>query len=197
MCDPISVAVGTALGATGSTAAVGAVGASTLLGVGSSVASYAGQRQQAKQQRRYQNQAMEAERQRAIQEQQSIRMRQAQEQEATNRELGDVAMKAREARARATTSAGEAGVAGMSVDALIDDYTRQEAAYRVGVGRQQEMRDLQTGLALTDAGFRTQNRMIDLNRPVNQPSFLTGALNVAKSGVSGYRTGLELKREIG
>lgn len=196
MCDPISVAVGTALGATGSTAAVGAVGASTLLGVGSSVASYAGQRQQAKQQRRYQNQAMEAERQRAIQEQQSIRMRQAQEQEATNRELGDVAMKAREARARATTSAGEAGVAGMSVDALIDDYTRQEAAYRVGVGRQQEMRDLQTGLALTDAGFRTQNRMIDLNRPVNQPSFLTGALNVAKSGVSGYRTGLELKRAM-
>jgi len=84
----------------------------------------------------------------------------------------------------------------MSVDALIDDYTRQEAAYRVGVGRQQEMRDLQTGLALTDAGFRTQNRMIDLNRPVNQPSFLTGALNVAKSGVSGYRTGLELKREL-
>ncbi len=162
----------------------------------SAASSYAGQRQQAKQQRRYQNQAMEAERQRAIQEQQSIRMRQAQEQEATNRELGDVAMKAREARARATTSAGEAGVAGMSVDALIDDYTRQEAAYRVGVGRQQEMRDLQTGLALTDAGFRTQNRMIDLNRPVNQPSFLTGALNVASSGLSGYRSGLELKREL-
>ena len=170
--------------------------ATLALSAASTTAGFVGQRQQAKQQRRYQNQAMEAERQRAIQEQQSIRMRQAQEQEATNRELGDVALKAREARSRATTSAGEAGVAGMSVDALIDDYTRQEAAYRVGVGRQQEMRDLQTGLALTDAGFRTQNRMIDLNRPVNQPSFLTGALNVAKSGVSGYRTGLELKREI-
>ena len=170
--------------------------ATLALSAASTTAGFVGQRQQAKQQRRYQNQAMEAERQRAIQEQQSIRMRQAQEQEATNRELGDVALKAREARSRATTSAGEAGVAGMSVDALIDDYTRQEAAYRVGVGRQQEMRDLQTGLALTDAGFRTQNRMIDLNRPVNQPSFLTGALNVAKSGVSGYRSGLELKREI-
>ena len=170
--------------------------ATLALSAASTTAGFVGQRQQAKQQRRYQNQAIEAERQRAIQEQQSIRMRQAQEQEATNRELGDVALKAREARSRATTSAGEAGVAGMSVDALIDDYTRQEAAYRVGVGRQQEMRDLQTGLALTDAGFRTQNRMIDLNRPVNQPSFLTGALNVAKSGVSGYRSGLELKREI-
>jgi len=92
MCDPVTMAV---------------------VSVASTAASYAGQRQQAKQQRRYQNQAMEAERQRAIQEQQSIRMRQAQEQEATNRELGDVAMKAREARARANTSAGEAGVAGM------------------------------------------------------------------------------------
>lgn len=173
MCNPVAVAVVSGLQAG---------------------AQFYGQRQQAKQQRRYQNQAMAAEQQRAIQEQQSIRMRQAQEQEATNRELGDVALKAREARAKATTSAGEAGVAGMSVDALIDDYTRQEAAYRVGVGRQQEMRDLQTGLALTDAGFRTQNRMIDLNRPINQPSFLTGALNVASSGLSGYRSGLELKR---
>jgi len=157
---------------------------------------YVGQRQQARAQRRYQSQAMEAERQRAIQEQQSIRMRQAQEQEATNRELGDVALKAREARARATTSAGEAGVAGMSVDALIDDYTRQEAAYRVGVGRQQEMRDLQTGLALTDAGFRSANRIIDINRPVNQPSFLTAALNATSAGISGYRSGLEIQREL-
>jgi hypothetical protein len=163
---------------------------------GSAGASFVGQRQQARAQRRYQSQAMEAERQRAIQEQQSIRMRQAQEQEATNRELGDVALKAREARARATTSAGEAGVAGMSVDALIDDYTRQEAAYRVGVGRQQEMRDLQTGLALTDAGFRSANRLIDINRPVNEPGFLQGALSVASAGISGYRSGLELKREL-
>jgi len=170
--------------------------ASAGVGAASSAVQYQGQRQQAKQQARYQAQAAQAERQRAMQEQLSIRMRQAQEQESTNRELADVAMKAREARARATTSAGEAGVAGLSVDALIDDYTRQEAAYKMGVSRQQDMRDLQTGLALTDAGFRTQNRQIDINRPINRPSFLSGALDVAGSGLSGYRSGLALGREI-
>ena len=174
MCDPVTIA----------TTAVGAL---------SSAAQYQGQRQQAKQQARFQDKAMEAERQRALQEQSSIRMRQAQEQEATNRELGDVAMKARESMARATVSAGESGVAGASVDALIDDFTRQEAEYRMGVGRQQEMRDVQTGLALTDAGYRSQNRLIDINRPINKPSFLSGALSTVQGGVSGYRTGLELK----
>ena len=160
----------------------------------SAAAQYQGQVTQAKQQERYQKKAAEAERQRALQEQSSIRMRQAQEQEATNRELGDVALKAREAMARATTSAGESGVAGASVDALIDDFTRQEAEYRMGVGRQQEMRDVQTGLALTDAGYRSQNRLIDINRPISKPSFLSGALSTVQGGVSGYRTGLELKK---
>ena len=196
MCDPISVAVGTALGATGSTAAIGAVGASTLLGVGSSVASYAGQRKQAKQQARYQAQASAAERQRAIQEQRSVRMRQAQEQEATNRELADVALKSREALATATVSAGESGVAGLSVDALLDDYTRQEASYRMGIGRQQEMKDLQTGLALTDAGYRSRSNLININRPVNKPSFLTAALDAGSRGLSGYRTGLDIKKAM-
>ena len=166
--------------------------ATAVVGALSSFSQYQGQRQQAKQQARYQQKAMEAERQRALQEQSSIRMRQAQEQEATNRELGDVAMKAREARARAITSAE--GLSGASVDALIDDFTRQEAEYRMGVGRQQEMRDVQTGLALTDAGFRSQNRLIDINRPINKPSFLSGALSTVQGGVSGYRTGLELTK---
>ena len=181
MCEPISASTAIALASAG-------------VGAASSAVQYQGQRQQAKQQARYQQQAAEAERQRALQEQSSIRMRQAQEQEATNRELGDVAMKAREAMSRATVSAGESGVAGASVDALIDDFTRQEAEYRMGVGRQQEMKDVQTGLALTDAGFRSQNRLIDINRPINKPSFLSGALSTVQGGVSGYRTGLELKK---
>ena len=195
MCDPVSIAVGSALGATGSATAVGMVGASTMLGVASSATSFIGQRRMARQQARYQARAAEAERQRAMQEQSALRLRQAQEQEAANREMAEVALKSREALARTRTSAGEAGVAGASVEMLLDDYTRQEAAYRIGITRQQEMRDVQTGLALTDAGYRTQMRQIEINKPIDKPSFLTGALNVAQSGLSGYRTGLELTRE--
>lgn len=170
--------------------------AAAVIGVASGGAQYLGQRQQAKQQARYQAQAAKAERERAIQEQRSIRMRQAQEQEATNRELADVALKSREALATATVSAGESGVAGLSVDALLDDYTRQEASYRMGIGRQQEMKDLQTGLALTDAGFRSRSNLININRPINRPSFLTAALDAGSRGLSGYRAGLEIKKAM-
>ena len=167
-----------------------------MLAVASTGAQFVGQRQQARQQARYQKQAAAAERQRALQEQRSVRMRQAQEQEATNRELADVALKSREALATATVSAGESGVAGLSVDQLLDDYTRQEASYRMGIGRQQGMKDVQTGLALTDAGFRSRSNLININRPINKPSFLTAALDAGSRGFSGYRTGLDIQRSM-
>ncbi|QDP59118.1 MAG: putative internal virion protein [Prokaryotic dsDNA virus sp.] len=157
-------------------------------------AQFYGQRQQAKQQIAYQRQASIAEQQRAQQEQTSIRMRQGQEQEATAREINEMSKKAREAVSTAKVSAGEAGVSGVSVDALLTDYENQSLAYNMGITRQQEMKDVQTGLALTDAGFRTMNNQIGINRPVNKPSFLEGALSVGSSAISGYRSGLELKR---
>ena len=165
-----------------------------ILSAATSVAGVAGQRQEARQQRRYQAQASDVERQRFIQEQTSTRMRQAQEQEATNRELADIALKSREAVSRASTSAGEAGVAGMSVNALMDDYMRQEADYRTATLRQQEFQDVNTCLALSDAGYRTQQNLIGINRPINKPNFLTGVLNAASSAAGGYRTGMEIKR---
>jgi hypothetical protein len=170
--------------------------ATAALGAASAGAQYMGQRKQAKQQARYQAQGVAAERQRAIQEERSILIRQAQEREATNREQAKAAQQTREAVAKARVSAGESGVAGLSVEALLTDLESQGTAYSMGVGRQQEMKDLQTGLALTDAGYRSQNRLIDINRPVNKPSFLTAALDAGSRGLSGYRTGLEIGRSL-
>ena len=123
-----------------------------------------------------------------------MRMRQAQEHEATSRELADIALKSREAVSRASTSAGESGVAGLSVNALMDDYMRQEADYRVATLQQQEWRDVNAGLALTDAGYRTQQNLIGINRPLSSPSFLEGAFGVASGAVKGHRTHLEIKK---
>lgn len=164
------------------------------LSLAASAAGLAGQAQQARQQQRYQAQAAEAERQRFIQEQSAMRMRQAQEQEAMNAELGDIALKSREALSRAGVSAGEAGVSGASVDALLDDYTRQEADYRVALTRQQELQNINTGLALTDAGFRTTNNQIGINKPINKPNYLSAALGAASSAAGAYRTGMEIKQ---
>jgi hypothetical protein len=195
MCFPaIGAAVVGAKAAAGMSAVqLGIVGASTVAGVASPLVSYAGQRQQARQQARYQAQAAAAERQRFMQEQTSLRMRQAQEQEAVGRELEQVSRKSQAALARARVSAGEAGVAGASVQALMDDYMRQEAGYRSALLRQQELGGISTGLGLEQAGFATQQRQIGINQPIDRPSFLSGALGVASGALGGYRTGLTLK----
>ena len=154
---------------------------------------FAGQQRQAKQQEAYQRQAQAAERQRFQQEQTSMRMRQAQEQEAVGRELEQVSRKSQAALARARVSAGEAGVAGASVQALMDDYMRQEAGYRAALLRQQEMGALATGLGLEQAGFATQQRQIGLSQPIDRPSGLGAVLGGIQSGLSGARTGLTLQ----
>ena len=159
-------------------------------------AQFAGARQQAKQQARFQAQAAEAERQRFLQEQTSLRMQQAQEQEAVGRELQQVSKKSQEALARAKVSAGEAGVAGASVQALMDDYTRQEGAYRQAVLRQQELGALATGMGLEQAGFATQQRQIGIRQPISRPSGLTAGLQALRGGLSGYATGLDIGSRI-
>jgi hypothetical protein len=164
------------------------------LAVGSGVAQFAGARRQAKQQAAYQAQASAAERQRFLQEQTSIRMRQAQEQEAVGRELEQVSRKSQQALARARVSAGEAGVAGASVQALMDDYTRQEGAYRSALLRQQELGQVATGMGLEQAGFATTQRQIGINQPINRPSALTSFLQTATSAVGAYGTGLQMQQ---
>ena len=168
-------------------AAIGAIA-----GVASAGAGYIGQRQQAKAQAAYQAQSAAAERKRALQEQSSIRMQQAQQQEATARELEQVSRKSQEALARARVSAGEAGVSGVSVQALMDDYTRQEAGYRAATLRQQELRGVGTQLGLEQAGLASQQRLIGINQPISKPSFLTAGLEATSRGLSGYATGLDI-----
>jgi len=186
-------ALGTALGASAASAtATGLAATSAAIGTASAGMQFAGQRQQAKQQAAYQAQAAAAERQRFLQEQTSLRMRQAQEQEAVGRELEQVSKKSQEALARARVSAGESGVAGASVQALMDDYVRQEGGYRSAILRQQELGQVATGLQLEQAGFGTQQRQIGINRPINRPSGLAASLGAFQQGLGGYATGLQI-----
>ena len=159
---------------------------------------YQAARQQAEMQRRFQEQAAAAERQRAQQEQSSMRMRQAQEQEAVGRELEQVSRKSQAALARARVAAGEAGVAGASVQALMGDYMRQEAGYRAALLRQQELGAIGTGLGLEQAGLASQQRLIGIRQPIGQPTRPRGlgiqdVLSVASGGLSGYVTGKSLE----
>lgn len=159
-------------------------------------AQFAGQRQQARQQRRYQAQAAEAERQRFIQEQSAMRMRQAQEQEAMNKELGDIALKSREALSTADVARGERNVGGRAASVVNDELIREWLNYSTRITRQQELQNINTELALTDAGFRTQMNQIGINKPVSAPSWLSGGLGVVRQGVEGYADGMRIKKAI-
>jgi len=159
---------------------------------------YQAQLQQNEMQRRYQAQAAAAEQQRAGQEATSLRMRQAQEQEAVGRELEQVSRKSQAALARARVSAGESGVAGASVDALMGDYMRQEAGYRSALLRQQELSGVGTGLGLEQIGLASQQRLIGIKQPIAEPIRPRGlgisdVLSVASGGLSGYATGKSLE----
>ena len=183
--------------------------ASLALGAASSGASAIGARQQAKaqyqaqlqqneMQRRMQAQAAAAERQRAGQEATSLRMRQAQEQEAVGRELEQVGLKSQAALARARVAAGESGVAGASVDALMGDYMKQEAGYRSALLRQQELSGVGTGLGLEQIELASQQRLMGINQPISDPIRPRGlgisdVLSVASGGLQGYVTGKSLK----
>ena len=158
------------------------------LGAASAGSQVMGQRQQAKTQAKVQANASAAERQRYLQEVSSMRTQQGQEEIAAAQRIQESTRKAREARATARVSAGEAGVAGLSVDALISDLTREEANYRFANTQQTQMNDVNRSLQLRDAGLGFTNNTLRINRPIEKPDYLGAALGGAQTGLSTYST---------
>ncbi len=156
------------------------------LGIASTAMQIQGQRQQAKAQAKAQKNASTAEQQRYLAEVSSMRVQQRQEQVAAAQRIQASTKKAREARATARVSAAEAGVAGLSVDALINDLTRQEAEHRSATTQQLEMNDVNRQMQLNDAGLGFTNTMLRINKPIEQPDYLGAALSGAQTGMSTY-----------
>jgi multidrug efflux pump subunit AcrA (membrane-fusion protein) len=156
------------------------------LGIAQAGMQIQGQRQQAKTQAKVQKNASAAERQRYLQEVSSMRIQQGQEQVAAAQRIQESTRKAREARSTARVSAGEAGVAGLSVDALINDLTREEASYNFATQQQTQMNDVNRTIQLDQAGLGFTNNMLRINRPIEQPNYLGAALGGAQTGLSTY-----------
>ena len=191
MCEIVTM---TALALKGAAASAGSAiagaSASTLisagLGAASAGSSIYGQRQQAKTQAKVQANASAAERERYLREVSSMRVQQGQEEVAAAQRVNESARKAREARATARVSAGEAGVAGLSVDALINDLTREEAEYNFATQQQLQMNDVGRSMQLENAGLGFTNNMLRINRPIEKPDYLGAAISGAQTGLSTY-----------
>ena len=161
----------------------------TIIGVAQAGTQIAGQRQAAKAQERAQARATKQEQQRYLNQVSAVRMQQAQEQVAMAQRIQASTTKAREARATARVSASEAGVAGLSVDALMNSLTQQEAQYRFSETQQQEMSNVGVALNLRDAALGSQMNQLRINKPIEQPNYLGALLSGAQTGMSMYAMG--------
>jgi len=177
MCDPISITAVTAA-------------------VGSNIAQFAGARQQAKQQAAFQAQSIAAAQRKAGFQRTSQILEAQQKQLALAQEKGKVTKAAREQLSRATVSAGEAGVSGLSVQALMDDYIRQQAGKQVALTTQEKLYGLQYGMGLRQLGLASQQEILGLSQPIEKPSLLSAGLGAISGGLSGYRTGLDIGSRI-
>ncbi|HVJ44379.1 MAG TPA: hypothetical protein VM639_22955 [Dongiaceae bacterium] len=107
-----------------------------------------------------------------------------QKQLASQQDEMNSSIEAAKARATARASAGEAGVSGLSVDALINDYTATESRYRDGLRQNMEWETQQFK-------NRVEGHAVDSENMYNQnaaqkPSYLGAALRIGGSMASSY-----------
>lgn len=157
---------------------------SLVVGAGTAAISYVGQQSQASAQATYQSQLSAQQRQQYINQANSERSQQAQQQEALNRDSAKVAQEAREARARATVAAGEAGVTGLSVDALLGDFSRQESSYLESNLRQEQFLSANKEDQLKALQQGAQFSLTQINQPISRPSPFALALGITGAGVN-------------
>ena len=163
MCEPISMGV------------VGAL---------STAASIKTQKNAIKAQRQVQANASAQERARYLNEVSVTRQRQRQEQIAAAQKLQEGQTQAMEARATARVSAGESGVSGLSVDALINDLSRQEAQYNFSIQQQLQFQEQNTSNVLDAAGLGFTSNMLRINKPIPKTDYFSAALQGAQTGLS-------------
>ena len=100
--------------------------------------------------------------------------------------LQEASIRAMEARSRATVAAGESGISGLSVSALLGDLTRKEAKYKFSEQRQEEMETVGRQIQLQESGIGFNRNMLRINRPIEQPDYLGSAFGGIQTGLSNY-----------
>ena len=146
--------------------------------------SYGGQRQAAKAQALVQQRATINEQKRHLLEVGTMRLRQAQEDVAAAQKIAENQRKATQAFATGVASSVSANVSGINVGAMLGDIMRGRARRDVSILQQQRMADVGRFVAMRDAGNRTTQNYLRINRPIKQPNILEAALEGAQTGLS-------------
>lgn len=121
----------------------------------------------------------------------ALQERQRQSDEATAAREQGVSIQAAQARSTALTAAGESGVSGLSVNALMDDFTRQEVDYRfqsrTNLGYEHTQTEAELEAKQITAEGRTQSMKPYQAQPVQYPSLMGAALRVGADTFGAYQ----------
>lgn len=112
-----------------------------------------------------------------------INKRKIQETNAAATEKEDIARQARKDRATATVAAGESGVSGLSVDALISDVYGQEATAKDRIDQNLDMSIGQLNANQESAKASAQSQINSMPKK----SYLGSVLKIGTSGLSSWQ----------
>ena len=164
-------------------------------------AQYQAQLQQNEMQRRLQAQSIAAAQRKAGFQRSAAVLERQQQQETIRQEKGRVSKAGEAIKSKAVVAAGEAGVSGLSVQALMDDYIRQQAGQVAALTSQDKLYALRHGLNLEQLGLASQQEIMGLSRPIldpikDEPSVLGMGLSIAQGGLSGYSMGKSFQNTL-
>lgn len=97
-----------------------------------------------------------------------------------------VQREALQARARAVTAAGEAGVSGNSIDMLLRDFAAREMNYTSNITENVKRRSDQTDREMLSARAGAQSQVNMARSPIEKPSLLDAGLRIAGSALGAY-----------
>ncbi len=167
------------------------VAAALIVGAAQVGYQYYGEQKQAKATARFQDRAAKEGQALAKQnfdnQQAQVQQQQQEENEASSQQIQQVQKEAAAGRAQARVASGEAGVTGLSVDALISDFSNQEADSLSTIKRNSFFKRRQ--LKMEQLGLRAQgmNQLASTRyQPVRGPSAVGAGLSIAGQGLDAY-----------
>ena len=162
------------------------------IGAAQQAFSYAGDVQAANEQNRlYAENAARATRN-AHDQQFQTQQRMMQEQVAAGNEKIDIERDARAAKAKATAAAGESGVSGLSVDALMAEFDGRAAEGKDRIDQNIEWTLTQLNNEMKGIRANAEDRINSVKR-ASKPSFFDAGLRIAGAGIDAYTASEERK----
>ncbi|WP_431855006.1 virion core protein, T7 gp14 family [Azospirillum sp.] len=159
---------------------------STAVSALGALGSVAGQMEAQKRGKEYAQAQAEAARVATINSYDQLQLQRQQELENASQRITDTALEGAKARAKAATAAGEAGISGLSVDALLADFQRQQSGFTETVKTNFSRKSAQIEATMEGVRAGAQSTINQIPEP-KAPDYLGAAVRAGTETWGAYR----------